>query len=148
VAVRADFQGGSRHPARVPPPRPRARIARIIRALDDRVPRTRHFYSRHDESGDIYQLQLQSAIWCGGSTRTVRVRDGQELPWKRLTARHSAGADGVAEGPRRDDEDSRRPRWRGSGGMDPTRWNFRRGLPDDGLYVPSIKNIRSNTFNY
>jgi hypothetical protein len=66
VSVRADFQGGSVTPLAFRRRGREHRIARINARWTDRVPRHPHFYfSVTDESGDVYQLQLQSGdlVW-------------------------------------------------------------------------------------
>jgi hypothetical protein len=66
VMVRADFQGGAVTPVAF---RRRGREHRVVKVNArwiDRVPRHPHFYfSVTDESGDVYQLQLQSGdlLW-------------------------------------------------------------------------------------
>ncbi len=66
VAVRADFQGGKVTPLAFQRRGREHRVARVNAHWIDRVPRHPHFYfSVTDESGDVYQLQLQAAdlVW-------------------------------------------------------------------------------------
>ena len=66
VAVRADFRGGVVTPVAFVRKGREHRVARVNARWIDRVPRHPHFYfSVTDESGDVYQLQLQGGdlVW-------------------------------------------------------------------------------------
>ena len=66
VTVRADFQGGVVTPVAFSRRGREHRVARVNARWIDRVPRHPHFYfSITDQSGEVYQLQLQSGdlIW-------------------------------------------------------------------------------------
>jgi len=66
VAVRADFRGGVVTPVAFVRKGREHRVARGNARWIDRVPRHPHFYfSVTDESGDVYQLQLQGGdlVW-------------------------------------------------------------------------------------
>ena len=66
VAVRADFRGGTVTPVAFARKGREHRVVRVNARWIDRVPRHPHFYfSVTDESGDVYQLQLQSGdlVW-------------------------------------------------------------------------------------
>ena len=66
VTVRADFQGGTVTPRAFVRRGHEHRVVRVNARWIDRVPRHPHFYfSVTTESGDVYQLQLQSGdpVW-------------------------------------------------------------------------------------
>jgi len=66
VAVCADFRGGVVTPVAFVRKGREHRVARVNARWIDRVPRHPHFYfSVTDESGDVYQLQLQGGdlVW-------------------------------------------------------------------------------------
>ena len=66
VSVRADFQGGVVTPVAFRRQRHEHRVARVNARWTERAGRhPSFFFSVTDESGDVYQLQLQSAemLW-------------------------------------------------------------------------------------
>jgi hypothetical protein len=66
VAVRADFQGGVVSPVAFRRQRREHRVARVNARWVERTGRhASFFFSITDDSGDVYQLQLQSAdmVW-------------------------------------------------------------------------------------
>jgi hypothetical protein len=66
VRVRADFQGGTVTPVAFSRRGHEHRVVRVNARWVDRVPRHPHFYfSITTDSGDVYQLQLQSGdlVW-------------------------------------------------------------------------------------
>jgi hypothetical protein len=66
VAVRADFQGGVVTPVAFRRRQREHRVARVNARWTERAGRhPSFFFSITDESGDVYQLQLQSAemLW-------------------------------------------------------------------------------------
>ncbi|HTM58016.1 MAG TPA: hypothetical protein VL123_06345 [Candidatus Udaeobacter sp.] len=66
VTVRAEFQGGVVTPVAFRRRGHEHRVTRVNARWIDRVPRHPHFYfSVTDESGGVYQLQLQSGdlLW-------------------------------------------------------------------------------------
>ena len=66
VSVRADFRGGVVTPVAFTRRGREHRVARVNARWVDRVPRHPHFcFSVTDESGDVYELELQAGemVW-------------------------------------------------------------------------------------